>query len=109
MSIFPWYICKHSFWCICLIPNTFASDAYFLWFLMIVVNVFYNFSVIFYKSVILCVLKVVVFHCRQLHADRESIPDVPAIYFILPTEENIQRLSKVTFTMNCLRAIMRIC
>ena len=108
MSIFPWYICKHSFWCICLIPNTFASDAYFF-------VVFDDSCKRFlcegcmYNCVILCVLKVVVFHCRQLHADRESIPDVPAIYFILPTEENIQRLSKVTFTMNCLRAIMRIC
>ncbi|KAK2892292.1 hypothetical protein Q8A73_017957 [Channa argus] len=27
-----------------------------------------------------------------LHSDRDSIPDVPAIYFIMPTEENIDRI-----------------
>lgn len=27
-----------------------------------------------------------------LHSDREPIPDVPAIYFIMPTEENIDRI-----------------
>ncbi|KAJ8353535.1 hypothetical protein SKAU_G00211020, partial [Synaphobranchus kaupii] len=27
-----------------------------------------------------------------LHSDRDPIPDVPAIYFVLPTEENIQRI-----------------
>ena len=32
---------------------------------------------------------------QQLHSDRESIPDVPAIYFVLPTEDNIKRISKV--------------
>ena len=32
---------------------------------------------------------------QQLHSDRESIPDVPAIYIVLPTEDNIKRISKV--------------
>jgi hypothetical protein len=27
-----------------------------------------------------------------LHSDREPIPDVPALYFMLPTEENVQRI-----------------
>jgi len=27
-----------------------------------------------------------------LHSDRDSIPDVPAIYFVFPTEENIGRI-----------------
>uniref|UniRef100_A0A8C6XQV6 Sec1 family domain containing 1 n=2 Tax=Naja naja TaxID=35670 RepID=A0A8C6XQV6_NAJNA len=27
-----------------------------------------------------------------LHSDRDPIPDVPAIYFVMPTEENIDRL-----------------
>ncbi|CAH1791865.1 unnamed protein product [Owenia fusiformis] len=29
-----------------------------------------------------------------LHSDREPIPDVPAIYFIMPTDDNIQRVSR---------------
>jgi len=28
----------------------------------------------------------------QLHSDRDSIPDAPAVYFCLPTPENVQRL-----------------
>lgn len=28
----------------------------------------------------------------NLHTDRDQIPDVPAIYFVMPTEENIQRI-----------------
>ena len=32
---------------------------------------------------------------QQLHSDRESILDVPAIYFVLPSEDNIKRISKV--------------
>lgn len=35
-------------------------------------------------------------HCycnfRQLHSDRDPIPDVPAVYFLLPTDENIMRI-----------------
>ncbi|MED6271906.1 Sec1 domain containing protein 1 [Characodon lateralis] len=27
-----------------------------------------------------------------LHSDRDPIPDVPAIYFLMPTEENIDRI-----------------
>lgn len=33
---------------------------------------------------------------RLLHSDRDSIPDVPAIYFVMPTEENIDRMCQVT-------------
>lgn len=29
-----------------------------------------------------------------LHSDRDGVPDVPAIYFVLPTDENIQRLCR---------------
>lgn len=32
------------------------------------------------------------FDCRKLHSDRDSIPDVPAVYFVMPTEENIMRI-----------------
>ncbi|XP_071833849.1 sec1 family domain-containing protein 1-like [Apostichopus japonicus] len=27
-----------------------------------------------------------------LHSDRQTIPDVPAVYFVLPSEENVQRI-----------------
>ncbi|XP_008397133.1 sec1 family domain-containing protein 1-like [Poecilia reticulata] len=30
-----------------------------------------------------------------LHSDRDPIPDVPAIYFLMPTEENIDRICQV--------------
>ncbi|XP_055547937.1 protein sly1 homolog [Wyeomyia smithii] len=30
----------------------------------------------------------------QLHSDRDSIPDVPAIYFCVPTEENLGRIAQ---------------
>lgn len=35
-------------------------------------------------------------HClfSQLHSDRDSIPDVPAIYFCAPTEENLGRIAQ---------------
>lgn len=29
-----------------------------------------------------------------LHSDREPIPDVPAVYFVMPTQENISRISQ---------------
>ena len=32
---------------------------------------------------------------RQLHADRTPLPDVPAIYFVSPTSENIKRIGEV--------------
>ena len=28
----------------------------------------------------------------NLHSDRDSIPDVPAVYFVLPTDDNIRRI-----------------
>lgn len=30
----------------------------------------------------------------QLHSDRDPIPEVPAIYFCAPTEENLGRISQ---------------
>lgn len=32
--------------------------------------------------------------CSQLHSDRDSIPDAPAIYFCAPTEENLGRIAQ---------------
>lgn len=32
--------------------------------------------------------------CRQLHSDRQAISDVPAIYFIEPTAENVVRIGR---------------
>ena len=34
----------------------------------------------------------VFFLFRLLHSDRDPIPDVPAVYFVMPTEENIDRM-----------------
>ena len=33
---------------------------------------------------------------RQLHSDRPPLPDVPAVYFISPTSENIKRIAEVS-------------
>lgn len=30
----------------------------------------------------------------NLHSDRDSIPDVPAVYFVMPTEDNVQRICR---------------
>ncbi|KAL0267545.1 UNVERIFIED_CONTAM: hypothetical protein PYX00_009791 [Menopon gallinae] len=30
----------------------------------------------------------------QLHSDRDTIPDVPAVYFVMPTEENLGRIGQ---------------
>uniref|UniRef100_A0A8C9FUU0 Uncharacterized protein n=1 Tax=Pavo cristatus TaxID=9049 RepID=A0A8C9FUU0_PAVCR len=35
-----------------------------------------------------------------LHSDRDPIPDVPAVYFVMPTEENIDRMCQVTCIPN---------
>lgn len=29
-----------------------------------------------------------------MHSDRDSIPDVPAVYFVLPTDENLGRIGQ---------------
>ena len=36
------------------------------------------------------------FSCRLIEGEREPIQDVPAIYFVMPTDENIQRICKVS-------------
>jgi len=33
---------------------------------------------------------------RLLETDREPVQDVPAVYFVMPTDENIRRICKVT-------------
>ena len=33
----------------------------------------------------------------QLHSDRDSIPEVPAIYFCAPTDENLVRIYKMDY------------
>jgi len=33
--------------------------------------------------------------CSLLHSDRDPIPDVPAIFFVMPTEENVDRICQV--------------
>ena len=35
------------------------------------------------------------FTVSLLHSDRDAIPEVPAIYFVLPTEENVKRICQV--------------
>lgn len=30
----------------------------------------------------------------NLHSDRDAIPDVPAVYFVMPTDDNIQRICR---------------
>uniref|UniRef100_A0A3Q4N8L0 Uncharacterized protein n=1 Tax=Neolamprologus brichardi TaxID=32507 RepID=A0A3Q4N8L0_NEOBR len=40
--------------------------------------------------------------CMLLHSDRDPIPDVPAIYFVMPTEENIDRICQVIAHSNSL-------
>ena len=30
----------------------------------------------------------------QLHADRPALPDVPAVYFVSPTQDNVARIAK---------------
>ncbi|KAJ0009202.1 hypothetical protein NQD34_016617 [Periophthalmus magnuspinnatus] len=49
-----------------------------------------------------------------LHSDRDPIPDVPAIYFVMPTEENIDRICQdlrnqlyETYFLNFISAISR--
>lgn len=32
--------------------------------------------------------------CRPLNAERQGIPDVPAIYFVTPTRDNVQRIAR---------------
>ncbi|XP_072169857.1 sec1 family domain-containing protein 1-like [Diadema setosum] len=49
-----------------------------------------------------------------LHSDRDPIPDVPAVYFVLPTDENVQRICQdlqnqtyVSYYLNFISAISR--
>ncbi|KAM8920694.1 sec1 family domain-containing protein 1 [Pelodytes ibericus] len=49
-----------------------------------------------------------------LHSDRDAIPDVPAVYFVMPTEENVDRICQdlrtqlyETYYLNFISAISR--
>ena len=44
----------------------------------------------------MCYCIYVLLSFRLLHSDRDKIPDVPAVYFVFPTEENIQRICRVS-------------
>jgi len=33
---------------------------------------------------------------RSLETEREPVQDVPAVYFVMPTDENIRRICRVT-------------
>ena len=48
------------------------------------------------KCVCMCYCICVLVSFRLLHSDRDKIPDVPAVYFVFPTEENIQRICRVS-------------
>lgn len=41
------------------------------------------------------------FPTSLIKSDRQKVPDVPAIYFVAPTEENIQRICKVAILAVC--------
>lgn len=50
----------------------------------------------------------------KLHSERDSIPDVPAIYFVMPTDDNIRRIGQdfqsqlyETYYLNFISAISR--
>lgn len=51
----------------------------------------------------------VFFLFRLLHSDRDPIPDVPAVYFVMPTEENIDRMCQVTCILNIKDEWMQQC
>ena len=55
-------------------------------------------NLIFYRCVLNRMIKLLElsFCFRLLHSDRDPIPDVPAVYFVLPTEENVQRICQVS-------------
>lgn len=46
---------------------------------------------------------------RLLHSDRDPIPDVPAIYFVMPTEENIDRICQVSNEAKNVRSRSLLC
>ena len=44
----------------------------------------------------------------SINADRQPIPDVPAVYFIDPTGQNIEKLKQVHFTTTHIKKQSRI-
>lgn len=48
----------------------------------------------FFKKKIQSVIYLFCLTFRQLHSDRDPIPDVPAVYFCMPTEENLGRIGQ---------------
>lgn len=45
----------------------------------------------YWKTSCFCIDQLVI-NCRQLHSDRDPIPEVPAVYFCAPSEENLGRI-----------------
>ena len=41
------------------------------------------------------------FFYRLLDSDREPITDVPAVYFVMPTDENVKLICKVRNELQC--------
>lgn len=35
------------------------------------------------------------FFLRLLHSERQSISEAPAVYFVMPTEENVKKICEV--------------
>jgi hypothetical protein len=46
---------------------------------------------------------------RQLHSNRPALPDVPAIYFISPTQQNIRRVAEVSSSPASTERLARFC
>eukprot|EP00058_Branchiostoma_floridae_P001276 XP_002586764.1 hypothetical protein BRAFLDRAFT_281337 [Branchiostoma floridae] len=44
-----------------------------------------------------------------LHSDRDPIPDVPAVYFVMPSEENVQRICQRTFVIEYCMSKQVVC
>uniref|UniRef100_A0A8C3ULY7 Sec1 family domain containing 1 n=1 Tax=Catharus ustulatus TaxID=91951 RepID=A0A8C3ULY7_CATUS len=55
-------------------------------------NNFFNFYIFIHFRGKKTIRNVFFLPVRLLHSDRDPIPDVPAIYFVMPTEENIDRM-----------------
>ncbi len=46
------------------------------------------------------IVKISLFKHRILHSDRDVISDVPAVYFIQPSKENIERICQVNLLIS---------
>ena len=55
------------------------------------INISFQISVLNFADSCLLILC-----CSLLHTDRDPIPDVPAVYFVMPSEENVKRICQVS-------------